>query len=495
MKPTRIREVPLHRTTRLELFRDLDHFDPILDDLSRLGREVAVRLGTGQLWMLNSTQYGGGVAEMMPRVCSILADLGVHTRWLVLEPGDPRFFPVTKGIHNLLHGVPGLEDPEGARPIYDAVSEAAAAELRMLDADDVLVVHDPQPAGVGIHLPQPLRPRLIWRCHIGVPERNEHTEAGWSFLRPYLEPYERLLFSARTYIPDEWTEKSGELHPGIDPLSHKNRTLRPYKLVGVLRAAGLIDGPEVPAWARFRAQALRLKEGRFVAEPIPDLLHVPTIVQVSRFDRLKGFQYLIPAFAHLVSDCRERSRHIRADAARLESELERAQLILAGPDPSGVADDPEAEDVLAELCAQHAALPMELQRRVHLLRLPMVDAKENALMVNALQRIASVVVQNSLREGFGLTVSEALWKATPVVAANRGGIAVQMRHGTDGLLVDEPADSEALSRALLRILSCPLDAEAMGRSGRRRVRDHFLVLTQVQRWLQELDQLLSSERA
>lgn len=487
--PARVREVPLHRTTNLSLFRDLDHLDESIAELVTRGRRVAERLDTGRVWMLNSTARGGGVAEMMPRVLSLLADVGVHTRWIVLEPDDPGFFPLTKRLHNALHGEPSGPLHEG-RALYERVSAEAAACMRNIGPEDILVVHDPQPAGIAQHLRRDRGPHLAWRCHVGVPERNEHTEAGWDFLRPYLSSYQRLLFSSHAYIPREWLERSGEVHPGIDPLSHKNRTLRPYKLVGVLRAAGLVDGPEVPAWARFRAPAVRFAFGTWEATPIPDLLFAPFVLQISRFDRLKGFQHLIPAFVDLVSECGVRALHVHADETRVRSELEGLQLVLAGPDPAGVFDDPEAAAVLDELCAQYAALPRELQARVHLVRLPMADVKENALMVNALQRLAAVVVQDSVREGFGLTVAEALWKSAPLVASNVGGIAVQVRHGTDGLLVDDPRDHAALAAALLRMIASPLKAESMGRSGHRRVREHFLVLSQVRTWLCEFERLL-----
>jgi trehalose synthase len=493
--PARVREVPFQRTTNLNLFRDLDHLDEEIDELVRLGRQVSARLETGRVWMLNSTDRGGGVAEMMPRVCSLLADVGVHTRWIVLEPDDPGFFPLTKRLHNALHGEsPGVGLGEG-RTLYERVSAEAAENLHHVRADDVLVVHDPQPAGVGAYVCAEHRPKLVWRCHIGIPEQNEHTRAGWDFLERYLGSYERLLFSSSAYVPHEWADRSGEVHPGIDPLSHKNRTLRPYKLVGVLDAAGLVDGPPVPAWARFHAPVQRYVDGAWEATPIPKLLYRPFVLEISRFDRLKGFQHLIPAFVDLVRGCGERALHVHADATRVQSELDRLLLVLAGPDPAGVSDDPEAAEVLDELCAQHAALPVELRERVHLLRLPMVDRKENALIVNALQRQAAVVVQNSIREGFGLTVAEALWKATPLVASNVGGISVQVRNGTDGLLVDDPRDHVEISRALLRMIASPLEAESMARSGHRRVREHFLMLSQVRAWLGEIGRLLDGRKA
>lgn len=488
-----VREVMIEQRHGLEPYRSIEGLEPVVHELCARGKEVAARLGSHRVWMLNSTATGGGVAEMLPRLCELLNDLGVDTRWLVLEPDDPHFFHVTKALHNGLHGEPGLEDLPAARAVYDRVSEEAAGRLReKLNTGDVLVVHDPQPAGAAAALRPEHRPRLIWRCHIGLPYSNPHTAVGWEFLRPYLAPFERLVFSAESYIPEEHLRRSAVLHPGIDPLSHKNRELRPYKLVGVLRAAGLVEGPPTPGWAEFEAKALRFAAGRWHPTPIPGLLHHPAIVQISRFDRLKGFAPLIPAFERLVRIGAERVRHLRVDTERARSEVGSAQLVLAGPDPSGVSDDPEGAAVLEELCRMQAALPAEIGARVHLVRLPMASTKQNALAVNALQRLAAAVVQNSLKEGFGLTCAEALWKSTPVVAANVGGLSVQVRHGVDGLLVDEPSNPDELAEALLRTLAYPKAAEAMALSGRRRVREHFLVTTQLRRWLEQLDALLGA---
>ncbi|HWV38329.1 MAG TPA: glycosyltransferase [Vulgatibacter sp.] len=486
---TRVREVPIRRTTNLDLYRVVDHLDAAVAELREMGRRVSDSLGRNRVWMVSSTVTGGGVAESMPRACSLLTDLGVDTRWLVLEPGDPSFFTLTKSLHNMLHGVPGTQDLEAARSVYERVSAEAAAEMRQVDARDILVIHDPQPAGIALHLRRPEPGRLAWRCHVGIPERNEHTNAAWSFLRPYLGVYDRLLFTLMAYVPDEWLDRSGELCPGIDPFSHKNRPLRPYKLLGILRSAGLIPGPSVPRWARFRAKVQRWI-GKWDESPLPSLLYCPTILQVSRFDRLKGFESLLPAFELLTRTAPELAASLPANADRVKSEIERAHLVLAGPDPSGVADDPEAEEVLDDLCRRHDRLPSHLKERVHVMRLPMVDVKENALIVNALQRVAAVVVQNSIREGFGLTVSEALWKRAPVAASNVGGLARQIRHGSDGVLIDDPRSPESIAAALLELIASPMQGEAMARSGRERVSTHFTVLSEIKSWLLAFSRLL-----
>jgi trehalose synthase len=481
--PVLIREVHVQHTIHLEDYAGVDHLEPLVEDVRHLGAEVAHLLGTHQVWMLSSTATGGGVAEILPSMCSLLGDLDISARWLVLEPSNPRFFGVTKALHNLLHGAPAEFDPARARAIYDDVSEQAAAQLRHVAPDDGLIVHDPQPAGIGRFVLPALRPRLIWRCHIGIPETTPETELAWSFLRPYLEPFAALVFSAAQYIPSDLLDKSTVVSPGIDPLSFKNRELRPYKLLGILRSAGLLTDPDPPAWTRFEAPVERWVDGSWAARPLDSLLTTPILLQISRFDRLKGFRELMNGFVELLRFYPERAAHLRIDTARALSELGRVQLVLAGPSPAGVSDDPEAREVLAELLDHHATLPADARARIHLLRLPMVNVKQNALIVNALQRIASVAVQNSLHEGFGLTVSEAMWKGVPMVGSNVGGIAMQVRHGRDGWLIEDPRDPAAVAEALLAPLAHPRVTERMTRSARVRVREHFLVLTQLRAWL------------
>jgi trehalose synthase len=486
-----VRAAEVLRNIRLQDYRNTECGGEQLEAASHQGVEVRARLGTGRVWMLSSTETGGGVAEMLPRVCGLLNEVGVDTRWLVLEPELPEFFRATKSLHAMLHGMPGRVPPADLRAIFARVSEEAVGSLSaIVDSHDILVVHDPQPAGVAAMLPASQRPLLLWRCHVGVPGENEQTRAAWELLAPYLAPFSRLLFSCERYIPASMRSRSGVLMPMIDPLSHKNRELRLYKLLGVLRSAGLIEGPPVPEWARFRTPARRCTHDGWVARPVPELLQSPLVLQVSRFDRLKGFDLLMPAFELMLRLGDERVRRMRVDTGRAADELSRALLLLAGPEPGGVSDDPEAEEVLGDLVQQWQTMPPSVAARIHLLRLPMANKKENALMVNALQRAASVVVQYSRREGFGLTACEALWKGAPLVAANVGGLGLQVRPGTDGLLVEPSDDPEPLAHAILEQLLLRPRAEQMAAAGHRRVAENFLIVSQVVRWLDELMQML-----
>ena len=182
------------------------------------------------------------------------------------------------------------------------------------------------------------------------------------------------------------------------------------------------------------------------------------MLQVSRWDRLKDMAGVMEGFALAVAD----------------DDLAGAHLILAGPDVSGVTDDPEGAEVLRDCTEDWNQLPDAVRGRVHLASIPMDDVDENAIIVNALQRHAAVVVQKSIVEGFGLTVTEAMWKGRPVVASRVGGIQDQITDGRDGLLVDDPYDIEAFAEVLVRVLADPALAERLGTSAHERVLAEFL---------------------
>jgi trehalose synthase len=166
------------------------------------------------------------------------------------------------------------------------------------------------------------------------------------------------------------------------------------------------------------------------------------------------------------------------------------ELVVAGPSTEGVADDPEGASVLEGVIRDWRNLPESLRKRIHLASLPTDDVAENGAIVNALQRHATVVVQKSLREGFGLTVTEAMWKGRPVVASAVGGIQDQIEDGVSGVLLKDPEDSSAFARALAGVLKDPQRARSLGEAGRERVREHFLGvrhLLQYARLIEELD--------
>lgn len=456
-------------------------------ELQAEAKALGPRIGRATVWMVNSTAEGGGVAELLPGVVTLLQDLGVRCEWLVIQPDRADFFPLTKRIHNLVHGEPVALPDAADCELYAQVSESCARALaEHVRPGDIVVVHDPQPLGAGALLRTRMDVKAIWRCHIGLDTANDATRAAWTFLRPHTDAYDRAVFTLPEYIPWFLAGRSTVIHPGIDPLSHKNRGLSLHKHIGILCAAGLARAhwpllrPPFPSPAR-RLQA----DGSWGAATEPDdlgLLHGRILTQVSRWDRLKGWIPLLEAFRRFkrrVADGESQERRQRA--------LRSARLVLAGPDPDSIQDDPEGVEVLEEIRARWLALEGEVRAQVAVLALPMASRKENALMVNALQRASSVVAQNSIREGFGLTVAEAMWKGIPILGNTQAaGIRQQVRDGMDGLLVADPSDSDALSAAIEEMLGNEHAREDWGRNGQRRAYEELLVFGQLRRWLRLL---------
>lgn len=461
-----------------------------VQDLRAEARQLVPSLAGRRVWMVSSTERGGGVAEMMPRLITVLRELGVAVEWAVIGSDEPRFFTLTKRLHNLIHGVGDPQIDSGDRELYEAVSRTNAASLvPHLAPDDVLVVHDPQPMGMGAMLARERGATAIWRCHIGLDGQNAATRAAWSFLAPYTDAYRHAVFTAPEYVTGFPAHRAAIIHPAIDPLSDKNRALSTVRQAGVLVNAGLVPGDPPVLTPPYGDRVQRLAPDgswRLASEDDLGILYRPLVTQVSRWDRLKGFAPLLAAFELLKRRHRE---HAGVDALH-RRRLDLVRLVLAGPDPASIPDDPEAHGVLAELTALYLALPDELQQDVALLSLPMASAQENALIVNALQRASTVVVQNSLREGFGLTVAEAMWKRAAVLGSAACGIRQQIRAGIDGCLVREPENTEAVAEALDEMLADAPRRTVWGRNAERRVVDNFLVFSQAAHWLRLLERLV-----
>ncbi len=443
--------------------------------------------------MVNSTAQGGGVAELLPPMLGLMGDLGVESKWLVMEADDPAFFPLTKRLHNLIHGLGPSHLGRADRELYDAVSAANANAIApFLNPGDILVAHDPQPMGAGVLLREQMDIAAIWRCHIGLDRQTPQTRAAWGFLESFAAPYDHAVFTTPEYIPACFTGRATIIHPGIDPLSNKNRPLRVHEVVGILANAGLAEPRGPIATPDFEEPAKRLQPGGgWVRATKPDdfgLLFRPIVTQISRWDRLKGFLPLMKGFAAL----KQRLETRVGLGTQHKQILRLVRLVIAGPNPASVDDDPEGKEVLAELCGAYEALSPSLQADIAMISLPMSSTTNNALIVNALQRCSDIVVQNSIQEGFGLTVTEPMWKRAGIIGSAAAGIRQQIRPGLDGVLVDDPENTEEIADALDALLSHPARREAYGRNARQRVHDHFLVFNQVSAWLELLTNTIAA---
>jgi trehalose synthase len=450
--------------------RSLRRFRSVLGDEEfrealAVGKATRERMAGRVLWNVNSTAVGGGVAELLRDLLRYTRGTGTDTRWLVIR-GNPDFFRITKRLHHALHGSRGDGSDLGheERRIYERTLREDAIEIAgRLRPRDVVLLHDPQTAGLAPALLQ-TGAHVVWRCHIGADAVNDEVERGWAFLAPYLDPIPAFVFSRQAYVPPYCDHgKSSIIQPSIDAFSPKNRDLDEATIRTTLVHTGLVEGPP-PSPARHEFARDDGSPGRI--ERRADVIRLgrapswdtPLVVQVSRWDPLKDPVGVMHGFAAMLDG------HAPAGA----------HLLLAGPNVTGVADDPEGGAAFEEVLRDWRALPHAIRDKVHLVSLPTEDVEENAIIVNALQRHATVVVQKSLCEGFGLTVTEAMWKARPVLASAVGGIQDQIEDKASGILLKDPADLEAFADALRRLLEDPAGQQRLGEGARERVRERFL---------------------
>ena len=266
-----------------------------VQELKREASIIVPKLDGRTIWMINSTESGGGVAEMMPRLISVFRQLGLKAEWLVMSNDSSDFFKITKKIHNLIHGSgePGFSQEETDH--YVKTNEDNAEELKKLvGRNDIVIINDPQPMGMIKYLKEHLDVLAIWRCHIGLDTELPQTKSAWDFLKPFSEGYDHAVFSATEYVPDYFTSKFSIIYPSIDPLDHKNRDLAMHKQVGILCNADLIKEHQPVLTEPFNHQVKRmLPDGSFESPTKNEeigLLFRPFITQVSRWGPIKGIQ-------------------------------------------------------------------------------------------------------------------------------------------------------------------------------------------------------------
>lgn len=490
------RRIEIDPLTTLAQHAQHANLAPLVESLRAEAAPLARSLSGRTLWMINSTAQGGGVSEMLPGIVSHLRELDIRTEWAVIESDDDAFFQLTKRIHNMIHGDGEAGLGAADRSLLERVNRDNADALRHeIRRGDIVVVHDPQPVPLAGMLRESTEVTAVWRCHIGLDHENDATADAWRFLQPYAAEYDHAVFSAPEYVPPYLEGHSSIIHPALDPLTPKNRPLNVQSVVAVLVRSRLLQEPGPTLELPFDPPVRRLQpDGTWQVAVRPDdlgLLTRPIITQVSRWDRLKGFLPLMRGFARFRQQLRDDPAH--EDSVRRRLALSR--LILAGPDPDSVADDPEGREVLDELRTAYLDCDAEIRSDIALLALPMHDPAVNALIVNALQRVSTVAVQNSLREGFGLTITEAMWKGVPVLSNSMAcGPRQQIRDNVDGRLIGDPEDIDAIADALHAMLSTD-QLDEWGRNAQQHVHEHFLIYSQLRHWVRLLDALTGAVKA
>ncbi|MCH8813677.1 MAG: glycosyltransferase [Chloroflexi bacterium] len=460
---TKLQEVDIG-TQPLERFRefiDPERLDGAIATAARLRDALKGRV----VWHVNSTAVGGGVAEMLHVLLPYVRGCGIDARWLVLE-GAEDFFVVTKRLHHALHGSVGDGSSlgEDARKIYErVVAENAEDLVARVRPGDVIILHDPQTAGLVPHMVD-RGVITFWRCHVGADTRDEQTDLAWDLIGRYLDRAVANIFTRNQYIPDCCDHgRSVIIPPSIDPFAPKNQPLDDNVVRSILAATGIIADPPGDAEPSFRREDG--SPGRVERQSVVDRHGAPPswdnrlVVQVSRWDPLKDPVGVVRGFAE----------YLKSNASDVDTHL-----VLAGPDVKAIPDDIEQAQVYHDTSAAVKELPDGIRRRIHLACLPMEDLQENAAIVNALQTHASVVVQKSLREGFGLTVTEAMWKSRPVLASAVGGILDQIEDRVDGLLIKDATNPVEFASLLAILLQDEDRAAKMGAAARKRVSENYL---------------------
>lgn len=354
---------------------------------------------------VNSTYYGGGVAELLSSITLLLNSVGVRTEWRVIQ-GSADFFSITKKVHNALQGGK-LNLSRRKIEIYEKVIYENSVR-NILDHHDFIIINDPQPLGMISHYKKTCP--WIWRCHVDLSNPNKPL---WNYMVPYIEKYDAVVFSLKEYAKDLKTPQVFFM-PAIDPFTIKNKELTDREI------NERIEHYKIPT-------------------------DLPLVVQISRFDRWKDPEGVIKAFK----------------LARKEVDC---TLVLLG---NAATDDPEGQRVYESL------LNCQEERIIIL-------SHQDSALVNALQRKAAVVLQKSIREGFGLTVTEAMWKGTPVIGGNVGGIRHQIKDGVNGFLV---SSVEEAAKRIVQLVNDKGLRQRMGRNARETVRKNFLMTRLLEQYL------------
>ena len=384
------------------------------------------RLRDRRVLHVSATSFGGGVAEILYTLVPLMRDVGLDAEWDIMFGSEP-FFNVTKSFHNALQGAEyelTVED----RAIFEEYNRMSAEAMQKAGEEwDIVLVHDPQPALLK-HFTGGLSPetKWIWRCH---PDLSTPNREVMDYLVPHIADYDAQIYTMQEYTPpDVHLPGLTLIPPAIDPLSPKN-------------------------------MALSADDSRYIVNQFGVDADRPFMVQVSRFDPWKDPLGVIDAYR------------------MVKEQVPEVQLVLIG---SMAHDDPEGWDYWYKT-VNYADGDRDIFLFSNLTNV-------GAIEVNAFQSIADVVIQKSIREGFGLVVSEALWKARPLVAARVGGIPMQV-DGGGGILIDtipEAAD------ACVKILKDPEFARQIGRLGKEHVRDNYLSPRQLRDNLLLFAKLLST---
>ncbi|MGM5480295.1 MAG: glycosyltransferase [Nanobdellota archaeon] len=419
------------------------------DEVVHSIRSYAKHLQSKRVIMINSTPEGGGVAELLKNLVPLFNEIGIQTEWHTLS-APQEFFDHTKVFHNALQGDKSLD----IAPHITYYNNFFKSEVRKynpklferldnLDSNDIVVVHDPQPLALINH--RNAEDGSHWICRIHPDLTDPHTKL-WAFLSDMMSRYEKIIVSRDSFVHGN-RKNTIIIPPSINPLADKNKELSSKQI------HSLLEQYNVPT-------------------------EMPLITQVSRLDKWKDPLGVIDAFSLFKNN----------------NPSAPARLLLVY---NSAVDDPEGAVMKEKVTSAVNSSPFK--KDIQLV------VGDHPLLVNALQTHSRVVLQKSLREGFGLTVTEAMWKQTPVIGTNTGGISLQLKHESTGYLVDPyPTDEDAnpldendvkrhIEQTAKYIERCLTDREhskKLGISAKEYVRKHFLITRHLNDYLKLFESIL-----
>lgn len=388
-------------------------------------KKLAAGLKKKRVIHINATPVGGGVAEILKNLVPLMKSCGIKTRWYSLHGHYQNFFNVTKEFHNALQGKDAtLSDRE--KLIYLSTIEKIATSLPLRKAD-FWIIHDPQVLALIDYLPhgQP----AIWRMHIDTSAPNPEF---WQFILPFIQKYDKVIFSLKDYIHNSINGRRVRvIPPAIDPVVDKNTPMP-------------------------------LKEARRMVEKFGVDSKRPLIIQVSRFDPWKDPQGVVKAYK------------------LAKKKIPALQLAYLGLKIA--KDDPEAEIIYRKTKRLAGK-----DKDIHLFFDPnILDGYPVSEFVRAHQSAADIILQKSTREGFGLTVTEAMWKSKPIIGGNVGGIRLQIRNRYNGYLVNSISEC---AQKIIYLLNNSKLRNKIGKKAKKSVKENYLITRLLKDYLTVLSDL------
>lgn len=384
--------------------------DLIPSSLTNEIEDLAEKVKGKRVAHINATAQGGGVAEVLGSLVPLQKSVGLDASWYAMK-GEEDFFNISKNIHNGLQGE-GRELTEEEKNLYLKHNEKVAASVQKLDAD-YFVLHDPQPTACVKHLQDE---KKICRVHIDTTSPREQVR---DFIFPFFNCYDRIIFSMDEFVPSEFDSKKVKIAaPAIDPFTDKNDSMDKSEAREILSDLGI--------------------------DP-----NRPFISQVSRFDPWKDPVGVLKAY-----------KKAKKEISGLQFGY--AGLILAD-------DDPEAQEIYEKTKAAAGE-----DEDIHLFEDPQILDDHNLSVdefVNAFQAGSDLILQKSIREGFALTVTEAMWKGKLVIGGKAGGIKKQIKHEKTGFLVDSV---EECSKRIIEAFENEGKRRELGKKAKERAAKEFL---------------------